>query len=103
MAADPSLSRNDALKLTANQRGELLAKNPAAASETFQHRADALLKHELCKKSKPLGNVIAYRGGAERQARHSPHLHISLWSERKCPKVYDLSINCEESVADFIY
>lgn len=36
MAADKNLSYKEALSLTASQRGEILAKNPAAASKIFQ-------------------------------------------------------------------
>eukprot|EP00172_Hildenbrandia_rubra_P001546 Plantae.Rhodophyta-Hildenbrandia_rubra.ctg21115.p1 GENE.Plantae.Rhodophyta-Hildenbrandia_rubra.ctg21115~~Plantae.Rhodophyta-Hildenbrandia_rubra.ctg21115.p1 ORF type:complete len:567 (+),score=72.75 Plantae.Rhodophyta-Hildenbrandia_rubra.ctg21115:1595-3295(+) len=102
MAADPSLTREDALKLTAKERGELLAKNPVAASKSFQRRIDALLNHVLFGKSQPFGKVIAYLGRIEQQARHSPHLHILLWLERKCPAVDDLEINYDRAVADFI-
>lgn len=36
MAADPQLSHSAALKLSAAQRGEILAKAPIAASKAFQ-------------------------------------------------------------------
>lgn len=96
------MSRRDALKLTAKERRELLAKNPAVASKALQHRIDALFKCALRGESKPFGKAIAYLRIIEQQARHSPHLRISLWIERKCPAVDDLSINHEQGVADFI-
>lgn len=42
MAADSTLPRGEALKLSASERGDLLARNPMAAAKALQRRVDAL-------------------------------------------------------------
>lgn len=108
MQADPTLNLEEALKLSSAERGERLAKNPAAAAKIFQRRIDALLLSFLLGNAKPFGEIRACLGRIEQQKRCSPHLHLLLWAERRAPDVS--AANCSScakeqlcnSISDFI-
>lgn len=97
MQIDPTLDRESALKLTSKQRADLLAENPVAAAKVFNRRMEVLFKDVIFEKAKLFGNVRAYLGRREDQARYSPHIHLLLWLNRRAPPLEEA-----KAVAEFI-
>ena len=87
MHADSNLSFEDAKKLSAKERANLLSNNPVAANEVFHNRVNSLFDTFLFGKTKPFGEIKAYLGRIEAQSRHSPHIHLLIWLKNEPPKL----------------
>lgn len=96
MLVDPALSFEDAQALTAKNRADMLAENPVAATTVFHRRVEYILDNFLFGKTSPFGQVNAFLGRVEQQERHSPHLHLLIWTERKVRRSLGKTILIQE-------
>lgn len=91
MQIDSRLSFDDARKLSTRKRADLLASNRVAASTIFHRRVQSIfnnfLRNRLFGETKPFGEREAFLGRVEQQARHSPHLHLLIWTTKKSPSL----------------
>lgn len=89
MEIDSNLSYVDASNLSSQKRAQYLAENPVVANCVFHRRVQSLLDNFLFGKTRPFGQIEAYLGRVEMQARHSPHLHLLVWTEKKIPHIHE--------------
>lgn len=99
---DSSLTFDEARNLSTKQRADLLAKHPVAANTLFHRRVQSFFDNFLFGHTRPFGNIRAFLGRIEQQARKSPHFHIFLWLEKTAPVISkDPDIHAT-AVANFI-
>jgi hypothetical protein len=89
-ACNPSLTIDEARRLSPKERSRCLAENPDIAARHFNRRFDAFFENILCGSAKPLGEIIDYFWRVEFQQRGSPHIHALLWV-KESPDMLQLS------------
>ena len=113
-----TITRDDALTMTAEDRKLLVQRDPVTTSRYFEHRMLSLQSYVRDKNVGPFNQhpVIAYFARIEFQARGSPHLHQLVWlkdapkldmskqtSIAKCIEFIDMYITAHVPREDRIY
>lgn len=102
MQVDPSLTLEDARQLSSSKRAECLANNPVQATTVFHRRVQSLFDNFLFGQTSPFGDIKAFLGRVEQQARHSPHLHLLIWLERKSPPLSGYAELDGRAISNFV-
>ncbi len=69
------------MKLTWQERCDLIRYNPVTAIRMFYHRINAFFTHFIHSSAEPLGHIVDLMAKVEYQGRGTPHLHSLLWDE----------------------